>query len=285
MRHLPPAHPFHVAALTALGQGVQIDPGLGAQWTPPRLMALLAEAEARATRAMLQATRDPAKMPRPAVTAARMTVWTARQEQGSDGAAPYRAAVEILAHHAPRLLDWMGAANRALHPSGQRFDTALFLPLLPAEEAGLPSDLTVHLGVAGAMSTVLKAVLDTGAPLPRVLGQTAERSPTLGQELDLVIANLCIARCLAAGFYPHENLADLAKGEAIGLQLLRETLEQDNTPATATLTGCDGQDLRLAAHSGAGPLGHVSLHDSLGRRPWPQPGGLTTAPSRLSAVV
>ncbi|WP_323766843.1 bromoperoxidase [Antarctobacter sp.] len=268
-----PARPFHNAALVALARGVDVAAGLPGPslWTGSRLFSLMAEAEAMARKfARTQASR-PGRMPRPAVTAAQMTVWLA-QEEGRHGRQGdvYRVAAEELASAAPNLLHWVSRANRARR-GPQRFDLSLFLPLAGPERQHLnPSDLAPHAIVAGALATLLKAVFDTS---PRTqLQAVGERGPSLAldDQVDRLASNVALMRCVTGGFFPAENIQDLRLGQAIALHLLRDRMERDNRSAGLAFRDLDGRSLQVQAHPRRFGRGFAELRCDGTPIAWPQ---------------
>ncbi|SMX41011.1 bromoperoxidase [Maliponia aquimaris] len=280
-----PARPFHNAALAVLARGAGMDGGLPADgaWTGPRLLALMAEAESLSLRfARLQTVR-PDRLPRPAVTAARMTGWRLREDhrpapQGAD----YGEAIEELASAAPNLLTWVSRANRALR-GPQRCDGGLFLPLAgPSRQHLNPSDLAAHVIVAGALATLIKAVFDTSRQAQvRMVG---DRGPALALEdqIDRMAANISVLRCVAGGYFPSENVQDLRLGQAIALHLLRDRMERDNRSATLSFRDFDGQSVQILSHPRPLGRGHAGLRRDGLPSDWPQEAGHPAA--HLTAV-
>lgn len=288
LHRVPASRPFFNAVLAALARGAALDPGLGAPdtaWRGNRLMALLANAEVRASRAVLMQALAPDRLPRPAVTAARMTVWLAREERDQDSAsALYRAAADELAEAAPNLLYWVGRANAALRHGRQRFDNSLFLPLSePCGPTLNPADCATHTAVAAALATLVKAVFDTSRRAQ--LQPVGIYGPTLamGDEADLMVANVALARVVSGGYHPAENIQHMRLGQAIALQVLREALEADNRSATLGLTDFDGRTLRIEAHPRPFGRGWAELRVDGVARPWPSEAAPPAA--HLTAVV
>lgn len=273
LHHTPAARPFHNAALVALARGTGIDEGLrpAGGWTGARLFALMAEAEALARRFALVNAARPNRLPRPAVTAARMTVWLAREERPQDaGAALYREAAEELAAFAPNLLTWVTRANRERR-GPQRFDRSLFLPLARPERQHLnPGDLAAHAIVAGALATLIKAIFDTSRRAN--LQMVGASGPTLALEdqVDRLVSNVAVMRCVSGGYFPAENFQDLRLGEAIALQFLRQRLSEDNRSADLSFRDFDGRSLQIQAHPRHFGSGHAELRCNGEPVAWPQ---------------
>lgn len=268
-----PSRPFHNAALVALAQGAKIDAGLPAQgyWTAPRLFALMTEAEALARHLALLQSGRPDRLSRPAVTAARMTVWLAREDvaQGAQ-ATDYREAIEELVSAAPNLMTWVSRANRALRGARGR-DAGLFLPLAgPARQHLNPSDLVAHAVVAGALATLIKAVLDTSRQATLRTAGIRGAVGALEDQIDRLASNVALLRCVAGGYFPAENVRDLRLGQDIALCLLRRRLEQDNRSASLSFRDFDGCSVQILAHPRRLGQGQVELRRDGAPAAWPQ---------------
>lgn len=279
------ARPFHNAALAALVRGAEMAAGLPAPglWTGPRLFSLMAEAESLARRFARVQASWPDRMPRPAVTAAQMTVWLA-QEEGRHGrrADAYRAAAEELAGAAPNLLHWVSRANRARR-GPQRFAVSLFLPLAGPERQHLtPSDLAAHAIVAGALATLIKAVFDTSPRMQLQAVGDSGPATTLEDQVDRLAANVALMRCVTGGYFPAENIQDLRLGQAIALHLLRDRMEADNRSARLAFRDFDGRSLQVQAHPRRFGRGLAELRCDAVPIAWPQEAGHPAA--HLTAV-
>jgi hypothetical protein len=292
---MPAARPFHAVALACLAEGDAFDPGLTPAFAPAkgtpdvsgmrrgaRLFALMAEAEKRALESVCKGVLRSDRLSRPAVTAARMTVILAREEQARHQGQDLHLAVEELSRQAPNLLDWMGRANRA-HRSRQRHDTSLFLPLGPRAEALHPADCASSAVIAGALGTVLKAMLQTSGRRRMFAGHGVSAPISLGAELDLLVSNLALGRLAGSGYFPAETHQDLRLGETIALQLLREELGQENRSAQMEFVDFDGAAMQIQAHPRHFGRGLVELRRNGTTVDWP----LQTSPSaaHLTAVV
>lgn len=269
----PAARPFHNAALAALARGSEIDPGLqpAGRWTGPRLLALMAEAETLARRFAKVNAGRPNRLPRPAVTAAQMTVWLAQDERHAvTQGALYKEAADELASCAPGLLSWVSRANQ-VRRGEQRFEQSLFLPLSRPEcQHRNPSDLAAHVIVAGALATLIKAVFDTSRRAHlKMIGQT-DPALALADQIDRLAANIALMRCVSGGYFPAENHQDLRLGEAIALQLLRQRLTDDNRSAALSFRDFDGRSLQILAHPRHFGRGHAELHCDGAPVTWPQ---------------
>ena len=263
-----------------------MDAGLpdGGLWSGQRLLSLMAEAESLACRFALFRAGQPDRLPRPAVTAARMTVWLGREERGQAAqGSPYREAAEELAAAAPNLLHWVSRANRARR-GPQRFDASLFLPLARPERQHLnPSDIAAHVIVAGALSTLIKACFDISRRTR--LHRVGAHEPVLALEdrVDRLASNIALLRCVSGGWFPAENHHDLRLGQAIALHLLRESLEQDNRSARLSLRDFDGRMIQICSHPRHFGRGHAELRSGGESIAWPQEAGHPGA--HLTAVV
>ncbi|WGW05425.1 bromoperoxidase [Tropicibacter oceani] len=272
----PPARAFHCATLASLAHGTPFDeglapvPGTPGRWTGGRLFALMAQAEEQARWAALRRLAQADRLTRPGVTAARMTVYLAREErQEHMPDARYRHAADMLARHSANLLGWVSHANAAAR-GPQRFDQSLFLPLGSCSGSVYPSDAAAHVVVAGALATLMKAVFDTSRPRHLRLAGKSAAPMDLADELDLLVANTAMARVVSGGFYPSENHQDMRLGQAIALQVLRQALSEDNRSATLSFRDFDGRALRIVAHPRQFGRGLVELRDAAGSLPWPQ---------------
>ncbi|KUF11107.1 hypothetical protein AVJ23_08610 [Pseudoponticoccus marisrubri] len=278
----PPSRPFHNVALSALAKGVPLALEAAGIRGGARLLALMAEAEARAAHVAFGAAGRGDRLARPAVTAARMSVWLA---QGERGAAPatHRAAAAELAESAPELLGWMTAAHDGLRRR-PRCRPALFLPLAPRDALPAhPADCASHAVVAGALATLLKAMLDTRAPAVLELGPRPGPALDLGIELDRLAADIARARLSAATHRPAENIHDLRTGEAIALQVLRDAVETGNRDTVLELRDFDGRALRLVGHARHVGRGRATLQVDRQAACWPQQAAPPAA--HLTAVV
>ncbi|QRF65499.1 bromoperoxidase [Ponticoccus alexandrii] len=265
---IPAARPFHNAALAALARGALSvsAPSACDLWTGPRLFAVMAEAERHARRMAQEQVARLDRLSRPAVTAARMTLWLAREEREAAPAhAEYRAAAEMLAEHAPGLLHWVSRANAARRGLRRR-GLALFLPLAGVRSLEhTPSDTAAHAVVAGALGTLLKAVL-WHAPQP--LHRIGAAAPA--QEVDLLMRDIARARVMSAACLPSEAFADLRLGQAIALSVLREAMERDNRSARLAFRDLDGRALVLQAHPRHFGRGFAELRAEGQPVAWPQ---------------
>lgn len=288
LHRMPAARPFYNAVLAALARGAALDQGLvgsGFSWRGNRLMSLMAEAETRACRAILSQTHAADRLPRPAVTSARMTVWLAREERGSGGdTALYRTAAEELAEAAPNLLYWVSRANKALGQGAARFGGGLFLPLVePQGHALNPADCATHMAVAGALATLLKAVFDTSRRTQLQPVGVFGPGVALGEEADRMVSNIALSRVVSGGYHPAENVQQMRLGQSIALQILREALEVDNRSAVLSLNDFDGRELRLEAHPRVFGRGFAELRADGAAISWPQEAAPPAA--HLTAVV
>ncbi|WP_418593229.1 bromoperoxidase [Ponticoccus sp. (in: a-proteobacteria)] len=278
---IPAARPFHNAALAALARGALSvsAPSACDLWTGPRLFAVMAEAERHARRMAQEQAARLDRLSRPAVTAARMTLWLTREERDAAPAhAEYRAAAEMLAEQAPGLLHWVSRANAARRGLRRR-GLALFLPLAGVHSLKHgPSDTAAHAVVAGALGTLLKAVL-WHAPQP--LHRIGAAAPA--QEVDLLMRDIARARVMTAACLPSEAFADLRLGQAIALSVLREAMERDNRSARLTFRDLDGRALVLQAHPRHFGRGFAELRAEGQPVAWPQES--TPPAAHLTQVV
>lgn len=285
VQSMPPSRPFLNAALGSLAAATPLDPGLqGAPWKSGRLFAVLADAERRAVRAAVRTMTRADRLSRPAVIAARLSVFLERDDASSGPeTASLQAAATELATATPNLLNWVTGLNTVLRGK-QRLQHCLFLPLIPAGQMPPhPANVASHVVVAGALATVLKAVFDTSpAPQLSAVGTTAS-DPQLARELDALASNVAMARVVLGTHFPAENHQDLRLGETIGLQVLRECLERDNRSARVTLRNFDGQEVQVVAHPRVFGRGFAELHCAGQPVAWPQDKANPAA--HLTAVV
>lgn len=279
---MPAARPFHNVALSALARGALplALPAGGDLWTGARLFALMAEAERLASQMVQAQAASPDRASRPGVTAARMTLWLTRQEREiAPARAEYRAAAESLAEHAPRLLHWVSRANAARR-GVRRKGMALFLPLAGVEslEYG-PSDTAAHVIVAGALATLLKAVLYRQ---PADLHRIGSAVPAVA-EVDRMVRDIARARVIAGACLPAEAFVEMRMGQAIALHLLRAALERDNRSLRLSLRDFDGRALVLQANPRHFGRGCATLRGDGQPIAWPQEGASPTA--HLTQVV
>lgn len=276
MHLMPPAWPFHNAALMALAHRPAMDPELpeAAGWTGSRLFALMAEAETLACQTAQVRAGRPDRMPRPGVAAARMTVWLSRDDAQADQAREtYQAAATELADCAGNLLRWVGLANQARR-GPQQFDPSLFLPLSGPERQYLnPSDIAPHVIVAGALATLMKAVFATSGPAQLHAVGSGGPNWALEDQVDRLASNVALMRCVTGGWFPAENHQDLRIGQAIALHLLRARMQSDNRSARMSLRDFDGCSLQLVSHPRHFGRGHAELLRNGEPIAWPQESG------------
>lgn len=272
----PAGLPVYRAALSALHAGQSLTPGLRG-WGAGRLLSLLTNLDSLAEQRARSQSQESEQGMRPVVTAARLSLRLAREDRATVPDLLSQCAQE-LAYAAPRLLNWMDAANRELRED-MRFSRNLFLPLCPPDRPCThPADLSSHVLVAGAMATAAKALLDT-SPVQDASAQ--ERPKLLASELDGICAEVCMARCVSATHFPSENFTDLRTGEAMALLRIKDILEAQNAPTTLTLTDFDGARLEILCHAHSGRRGHAVLRRDGSPVIWPSFG---ERPSHLTAV-
>ncbi|MFZ5961969.1 hypothetical protein ACOXXX_03375 [Thalassococcus sp. BH17M4-6] len=279
-------------ALMLLGQGQPFDESLAAashRWTGPRLMALMVTAARRATRALHRQDRRAARDARPAVVAATLALMHESEAmRGGPDTRRLTEALALLRRDTPNLLTWIGRLNAATGTGGfalpnrdgtetagwtpLQFRENLMLPPLHHDGAALrPADAADRGVILGALVTLLKAFFAGGDDSRQT------------DEFDALAQNLVVGRSVAGGFYGYENAQHLRLGEAVALELLRETLEQDGTAAGLTLRGFDGRTLALRAEArGPGPVTVRLLKDGVPQL-WPA-SGIATPPELVAAI-
>jgi hypothetical protein len=274
MHDTPPGYHFYMTALKALAHGTAWDKDLEAAdplWCGNRLMSVLAEAENRAIEAILRLAGRPDRLARPAVTAARMTVWLANEER-SLGEATYREAAEELSRSAPNLLQWVSRENARLRKTA-RYETNLFLPLVPADQTAFPAgDCAAHVAVAAAMATVMKAVFDTSDHSSLRPVGAADQDIVLADALDRMVSNVAMVRVASGSVYPAENHQQIRLGQAIALQVLREAMEADNRSVALSLRDFDRKSLKVICNQRFCGRGYVQLREGARQVAWPQEG-------------
>ncbi|EPX79631.1 hypothetical protein [Salipiger mucosus] len=279
MAHLRGAHPSRAhfaAALACLARGTPFDPGLDriggpAPMTAQQLLALMARTADRAAACALSQVGRRDRISRPDVHAARFTVLQAHRPKlmAGRGETPLEAAFEDLARGAPNLLHWIARRNAADGRSG-RFDEVL---LLPASGTGAPAphrnDAATQVAIAGALSTVLKALFDTARPAgPRPL-HLAAGALDIAAEADRLAADIALARAASGGWFQAENHQDLRLGEALALQTLRAWIETTGDTLSLDFTDFDGRAVALSAQARATGHSHATLRIDGRLAPWP----------------
>ncbi|WP_353475336.1 bromoperoxidase [Salipiger sp. H15] len=256
VERLQSSHPCRVyynAALMLLARGTAFDPGLspGEDEDPvsaQRVLALMAEAAERAFEAVMRRQARPDRLSPPAVTAARIGGLLEREDLTAEGSDVLRGAAEELQTCAPNLLHWVARLNRQGQP-GLRGAMSYVLPGMGDEALPpQPSDSALQVVVAGALSTLFKALFDT-RPAPR-LRMATDPAPgfDLGAEADRLAADIALSRAACGAQLPAENHQNLRIGEALALQVLQGWMSRLGQGVSMELTDFDGQPLRLESH-------------------------------------
>ena len=272
------SHPGRIyfnAALRLLGRRAPLDPGLEAALpgavSAQSLLSMMAECAERAYTAAMRMQGRADRLSRPAVTAARITALLAREDQLGDSTSELAACAGELAGKTPHLLHWVDRMNRAQRgPRGEGPD--LHLPSLHDDRPSHRADHVAKAVVAGALSTLLKAVFDSRrhARLRMVGSQGA--GIDIGAEADRLAADVALARSVSGTFFQAENYRDLRLGEAIACHVLRRRLEAQGQSLSLGFSNFDGQLVDLAVHPrGAG--GHATLRIDGRLAPWPMEAG------------
>ncbi|MBV2360021.1 bromoperoxidase [Thalassococcus sp. CAU 1522] len=291
-QHVHSAHPARVffnAALALLAEGAAFDLDLGAEnglargrWTPSRLLALMADAADRATRMALSRAGKAARLSRPGVIAARMTVLLGREDLLASGTPPVlAAAAQELSCHAPNLLSWV-ARSQSGRSAPRLFRDTAFLPVDLTRAPLNPWDAAAHGVVAGALATLVKAVFDTMRPTHLRMVAANGPSTDITQEIDRLAAQIALGRSASAAYFGAESHQDLRLGEAIAMQVMRESFEADNEQAGLAFTDFDGKAVQLLASVRTFDRAHVHLRRDGASVTWPADGE-TQAP-HLTAV-
>lgn len=266
---MPAGRPFYNAVLAMLAHGDPFAEGLRrvpAQrrlWSGPRLCALMSEAEARMTRLSGLRSEMVSSLTRPGLVAAGLTAHlNAPGPRPVDARDDVIEAWDVLSQHAATLLDWVVRANR---PHDALIDVPHSL-LLPLGQAPFVQSRTMasHVLIAGALTTVLKAVLGSGPQDPE-----GDGPGKVALELDRLANNIALARVVAGTHFPSENSHDLRIGEAVALQILREAMAEDNLPAQVTLRSFDGDTLEMRAHPRPITGARIEFRSNGAPAPWP----------------
>lgn len=251
-----PCRVYYNAAMMLLARGTAFDPGLDPQddddpVTAQRVLALMAEAAARAFDAVMRRQARPERLSPPAVTAARIGGLLDR-DGPAEGSDPLRGAADELQTYAPNLLHWVQCANRQSGRGG-RGPMGYLLPGMDgAAIPPQPSDSALQVVVAGALSTLVKALFDT-RPAPR-LRMATEPDPgfDLGTEADRLAADIALSRAICGAQLPAENHQNLRIGEALALQVLQGWMLQLPHGVAMEMTDFDGHALRLESYQRRG---------------------------------
>ncbi|WP_235953008.1 bromoperoxidase [Salipiger sp. PrR002] len=255
MQDSHPCRVYYNAALMLLARGSEFDPGLEPQGSEDpvsaqRLLSLMAEGAERAFEAAMRLRgRDDRSSP-PATTAARLAAILGRDEIPAGTAPELRGAAEDLQTYAPNLLHWVSRWNAARGRT-RRANAPYMLSEL--EVGGLrrhPSDAALQVVVAGALSTLFKALFNT-RPAPH-LRMATDPAPgfDLAVEADQLAADVALSAAASGAQFQAESHQNLRIGEALALQVLRGWLAQLPQRASMDLTNFDGKPLRIESHIG-----------------------------------
>ncbi len=257
---LQDTHPCRVhynAALMLLARGTAFDPGLGVGlWpegeddpvTAQRVLALMTEAAERAFEAVMRRQARSDRLSPPAVTAARLGGLLARSERRAEASDLLGKVAAELRTYAPNLLHWISRVNRQ-SPNGLRGAMRYLLPdMSPDEVPPQPSDCALQVVVAGALTTLFKALFDT-RPAPRLRVATdPEPGIDIGAEADRLAADIALSRTLCGAQLPAEAHQNLRIGEALALQVLQGWMLKLGRGVSTELVDFDGSALRLESH-------------------------------------
>lgn len=269
-----PCRIYYNAALMLLARGTAFDAGLGlemgrdAPMTAQRLLALMAETAERAFGAAMSRQARAGRLSRPGVFSARFTAMAAREGQGGDEA--LRSALDELTTSAPSLLHWIARQN-ARDRGAERFAESLLLPLMPCGggEAFHRADCSAQVVIAGALSTVMKALFDTRRHARlRMVGDHGG-GVDIGAEADRLAADVALARSVSGGWFQAENHQDLRIGEALALQALRGWTEETGRNLSCSFVDFDGREVSLSAHPRTLGAAHATLRIDGRLVPWP----------------
>ncbi|GGG87097.1 hypothetical protein GCM10011415_42010 [Salipiger pallidus] len=291
------AHPCRVhynAALRLLAQGVGFAPGLavsqiagsafegGAErpFSSQKALSLMVEtAQLGLGAAMRQAGRSN-QMSRPGVQAARLTAALAspdrRGRTPSQSAARdvVEGAARELAERAPNLLRWIDRLNRE-RGVAREGSTLLLLPSMPrvpATPGSLPPERVneaASVVIAGALSTLLKAVFDTGQDARLRLAGRQGGGIDIAREADRLASDAVLARLVTGSGFHAEAQRELRLGEAIAVQMLRGRLQRLGGARSLGFTDFDGREAWLGVAPITRGAHHVSFRRSGRPAPWP----------------
>ncbi len=273
------SHPCRIyfnAALRLLGRRAPLDPGLEAIATPgvvsaQALLSMMAECAERSYSAAMRMQGRADRLSRPSVTAARITALLAREDQPVGGEGDLAACAEELAGKAPQLLHWVDRMNRA--QGGVRRGRAdLHLPSLRDDQPSHRADHVAKAVVAGALSTLLKAVFDSRRHARLRMVGSQGTGIDIGAEADRLAADVALARSVSGNYFQSENYRDLRLGEAIACHVLRRRFEAQGQSLSLGFSNFDGQMVDLAVHP-RGATGHATLRIEGRLAPWPMEAG------------
>lgn len=261
------------AALLLLARGMALDTGLeGVGNVRPisaqGVLSIMAETIERATGLVMsrQAARD--RLSRPGVYAARLTAMAAR-DHGGEPFDQMRAALDELTTLAPRLVAWISVLNarEGRAPIGGEM---LLLP--PMSTADLPlhrTDSAAQAVIAGALSTVLKAVFDTRRHARLRMVGVQGGGLDVAAEADRLASDVAMARAVTGGWFPAENHQDLRLGEALAIHVLRGRMELMGRSLSLGFTDFDRREVSIDAHPQGLGAGRATLRVSGRISSWP----------------
>ncbi|MBY6004845.1 bromoperoxidase [Salipiger bermudensis] len=269
------SHPCRIyfnAALRLLARQAPLDPGLegiapSARVSAQTLLSMMADCAERAFTAAMRMQGRADRLSRPGVTAARITALLASEDQpcGSDG--DIAACAEELAGKTPQLLHWVDRMNRAQGRTA-RGRSDLHLPSLRADLPPHRADHVAKVVVAGALSTLLKAVFDSRRHARLRMVGSSGSGIDIGAEADRLAGDVALARSVTGSAYQAENFNDLRLGEAIACQVLRSRFEAQGQGLSMGFTNFDGRLVDLAVHAHGGS-GHATFRLDGRLAPWP----------------
>ncbi|MFC4733611.1 bromoperoxidase [Salipiger abyssi] len=268
-----PCRIYYNAVLRLLARGVKFDPGLqaageAAPVSAQNILSLMAETADRAFDAAMRAHGRTNRLSRPGVFAARLTALLQQEDPMAGEPSVLRGCAEELSGKAPNLLHWVDRMNRAFGRDAGRVPMLLVPPLkssVPLHRA----DYAAQAVIAGALSTLLKALFDTRRHARlRMVGSDGS-GVDIGTEADRLAADIALARSVAGGYFQAENYLDLRLGEALACHVLRERLEMLGQSAALGFTDFNGAPVSIAVNPSGQGQGHATFHRDGRHAPWP----------------
>ncbi|MBE9639360.1 bromoperoxidase [Salipiger pacificus] len=248
-----PCRVYYNAALMLLARGTAFDPGLSPTGTDDpvsaqRVLALMAEAAERAFETVMRRQARADRLSPPMVTAARLGILLARGDAPLDKSDSLHEVADELQTYAPNLLHWITRMNQQAQKGLRGAMTYLLPELTPEEVPPQPSDSALQVVVAGALSTLFKALFDT-RPAPRLrMATDPEPGIDIGGEADRLAVDIALSRTVCGAQMPAETHQNLRIGEALALQVLQGWMLKLAQGVSMEMTDFDGCALRIESY-------------------------------------
>lgn len=259
-----------------LSHAIGLPPAAGAAANKRTLDSIFTEAEKRVQGRLRRRDMGRSKAERPSVVAAQLAIHLSHEtnETGTYDFA-FRDAATQLTQHAPRLLNWVNARHaRGIYQDADRMQNACLPIGMPSELVFQPSDSRAHVAVSAAMVTILKALMG------QIHIMTAGQRRPLADELNLFQSQVGLARMASAGSFPADVYDDTRLGQQLGLQVLREVLEEANSQTHLVFQDFDDVQCDVIANPRRFGRGFVQLRLNGSEASWPEdqnrPGGHLT---------